>query len=244
MLTGQTMSSSPQPRLSQPENQDLSPSDFNAILAASAKFKSRSHATYHKTHLPELTALPQQSITTVLIGDSMLERLKSTGVSTRTGTLDRGFNAGVGGDKIENVLYRLGLGMATLLQDRGVRLWVVMVGTNNLSPKRGLRGDEIEKYGLLLQALLRIAPRSRVLCCEIFRRKDVAEGLVEESNALLREMIEVVNAGLEERRIEWLDAPTGVTMERLQDHVHLNKEGYRIWDEVLFKRIEEMQLLE
>lgn len=86
------------------------------------KFKARSHDTYLETHPPELKLKPTEPIEIVLIGDSILERLKTTGVHTRTAELLLSFNAGGGGDKTENVLFRLDLGMLSLLEERNVKL--------------------------------------------------------------------------------------------------------------------------
>lgn len=73
----------------------------------------------------------------------MLETLKTTGTSTKIAQLPCTFNAGVGGDKIENVLYRLGtLNMMSKLESHSARLVVVMVGTNNL--KKALKPKEVE----------------------------------------------------------------------------------------------------
>jgi hypothetical protein len=91
-----------------------------------AKFKQRSHSTHHSIHLPELNArlnldldLPTprtqcqwgrpdltntRPIWLVYLGNSMLERLKSIGLSTRLRLLCRKgctWNAGVGRDKNE-----------------------------------------------------------------------------------------------------------------------------------------------
>jgi len=106
------------------------PTKSQEALITQGKFKTRSHDTTLKTHIPELSKR-QGDFDIVLLGDSMLERLKTTGASTRLAHMERTFNAGVGGDKIENVLYRLGtLGMLDKLSERNVKLWVVMVGTN------------------------------------------------------------------------------------------------------------------
>ena len=43
----------------------------------------------------------------------------------------------VGGDKIENVLYRIKLGLLQLCKPLGVVLWVVHTGTNNLRVRTG-----------------------------------------------------------------------------------------------------------
>jgi lysophospholipase L1-like esterase len=219
------------------ENQDLSKLEFQKIIQAEMKYKARSHDTYQSTHIPELNAESKVDIDTVLIGDSMLERLKNTGRNTRLAQLPSSFNAGVGGDKIENVLYRLDLGLISQLETRNVKLWVVMIGTNNL--KKTLKKVEVERYRLLLQALLRISPTSRILCCEIFKRKDIQDCYVEESNRSIQGVIEQMNQNLGEK-IFWVEAPEGVTKERLVDHVHLDKEGYIIWDELLYAGVEEL----
>lgn len=175
----------------------------------------------------------------------MFERLKTTGLNTRISQLcsqphSTTFNAGVGGDKIENALYRLNLGLFdTLSKQRSeLKLCVVMIGTNNLNGKKPLRASEIGKYRLLLQALLRMSDReSKILCCEIFKRKDIKDKLLEESNKRLRELIGDLNARLGKERIGWIEAPEQISKERLEDHVHLDEEGYRIWDEVLYSHI-------
>lgn len=96
--------------------------DFRELIHDSMKSKSRSHDTHNEIHLPILSQNPALAFTTVLVGDSMIERLKTTGSSTRIARLPSSFNAGVGGDRIENVLYRLDLGLFASLQDRGIRV--------------------------------------------------------------------------------------------------------------------------
>ena len=254
-----------------PENQGLSKTEFKKLLQAEMKFKTRSHDTYHNTHAPELknrqaqllkasapniasigsssveniqtpspTYLPA-AIDTVLIGDSMLERLKTTGAHTQIAHLPSSFNAGVGGDKIENVLYRLDLGMMDLLEERNVKVWVVMVGTNNLKKTHHLLPVEVQSYRLLLQSLLYISPRSQIIACELFKRKDVGDQYVEESNELLRGMLNDFDKNLGiGQSIHWIEAPLGITKEHLVDHVHLNEEGYRIWDQTLYVKLQEL----
>jgi lysophospholipase L1-like esterase len=221
-----------------PENQGLSNPEIRTLFQASMKFKSRSHDTHHSTHLPELTSSASGSMNVVFIGDSMFERLKTTGINTKLASLPTSFNAGIGGDKIENVLYRLDLGLLDLLEKKNVKLWVVMVGTNNL--KKALKGVEVERYRLLLQALLRIAPKSRVFVCGVFRRKDIDDQFVESSNEMLRGLVDEMNGKLAAERLSWVEAPVGITKDRLADHVHLDEEGYKIWDETLYPKIEEL----
>lgn len=181
----------------------------------------------------------------------MFERLKTTGINTTlskacSGPQAKVFNAGVGGDKIENILYRLELGLFdhfSLYPQRKAELktCVVMVGTNNLSKKKVWKdgGVEGKAYRLLLEALVRMSnsEESRIFCCEIFRRRDVGDGIVEVGNSLLREVIRELNEGFGRERILWVERPREIGVERLEDHVHLDEEGYRVWDEELCRRI-------
>ena len=63
-------------------------------------------------------------------------------------------NLGVGGDKIQNVLYRMSLGLLDMLQPLPIKLWVIHVGSNNLSPQKGPLGPrEMSKLWLMIQAI-------------------------------------------------------------------------------------------
>ncbi|KAG0320342.1 hypothetical protein BGZ97_000261 [Linnemannia gamsii] len=156
-------------------------------------------------------------LSTVLIGDSMIERFKTTGASTGLAQLPGSFNAGCGGDKIENVLFRLDL-MYPLLQNcNSIKVWVVMVGTNNLR-KKGFRPTDVALYHLLLQALLRVAPGSKVLLCEMFQRQDIGDQYVDEANRMVRGMIDEMNRNLGEVRVVWSEAPEDFTKRMLEDH--------------------------
>ncbi|KAL5426942.1 hypothetical protein PMIN04_001664 [Paraphaeosphaeria minitans] len=151
-----------------------------------------------------LTTQPDLSNTSkikvIYLGNSMLERLKTTGTSTNLGRLAESgtvWNAGCGGDKTENVNFRLsdkGDGMYLPLEQHGhVKLWVIVSGTNNLPPKKPFRAAEAEAYRLLLQACVRIAPKSKVIACDMFYRKDIPDAILDESNAMLKTVVQETN---------------------------------------------------
>jgi len=253
----------------------MSDADFLTLLKKSSKFKQRSHDTHHTIHLPELNTrltlnldLPEppepspdddpfdpranltnkQNIEVVYLGNSMLERFKITGAATKLGRLGSegvAWNAGCGGDKNENVLYRLHEGLyqhLKLAQEEGrcdIKFFILASGTNNLHVKRGLRADDVESYRLLVQACLRIAPRCRVLACDLFNRKDVADELVDAGDEMLKGIVEEVDW---QGRVRWVEARGLLGLKLLADHVHLNEEGYSVWDEVLWRAVGEMGL--
>jgi hypothetical protein len=45
-----------------------------------------------------------------------------------------------------------------------------------------------------------------------------------------------------EGRVTWVEARGALGKEVLADHVHLDEEGYTVWDEVLWKIVGEMGL--
>ncbi|CZT06980.1 uncharacterized protein RAG0_12549 [Rhynchosporium agropyri] len=100
--------------------------------------------------------------------------------------------------------------------------------------------SDIDRWSIakMVQALLRIAPQSRILACGIFQRKDVDDGTMERANMMLKELAGEINKHLDGENVFWVDAPGGVKKEEhVVDHAHLNEEGYRIWDEVLYPKI-------
>jgi hypothetical protein len=219
---------------------DLTDAEFLAKLQSYARFKTRSRDTHHSTHVPELNlrlrlnaeiVSPQQQapsgdasqqnvpgpnltstspIHAVLLGNSMLERFKTTGLPISLCSLSTAFNVGVGGDKNENVIYQLTQGLYITLKSShsdpenkfcDIKLWVLASGTNNFHPKsqRAFTQKDVESWKLLLQVCLRMAPGSGVVACDVGFRSDVEDAVVEGSNAMLEKVVGEVNRELKER---------------------------------------------
>ena len=268
----------------------LSDAEFLERLRSFAKFKQRSHQTHYQVHVPELTARLQlyaplptpdkdvsplaadaptpnlsntSPITVVYLGNSMLERFKTSGITTDIGKLgDTGvaFNAGVGGDSNQNVAYRLTEGLYDMLKTAkkdvcDIKLWIVASGTNNLQKKRAFRKQDVESWRVLVEACLRIAPESTVLACDMSYRLDIPDEIVDQSNEMLREVVGEINGTLRaekehelqdyeaqterdrEDKVKWVDTRHMFIKNMLDDHVHLNEEGYWLWDFVLWPHV-------
>ncbi|KAH7122755.1 SGNH hydrolase-type esterase domain-containing protein [Dendryphion nanum] len=239
----------------QPTILSLPDDTFFPLLQIHSKPKPRSSTTYTTIHLPELNkrlslnlSLPNLTstspMTTIYIGNSMLERLKTTGSTTRLATYAQSWNAGCGGDKNENVLFRFDSGMYSILKtanpNKDIRVWVLASGTNNLHPKHGLREKDVQSWRVLVETCLRIAPRSRVVACDLFYRLDVGDEVVERANEMLERVVGEVNEELGEERVVWVCARGVVGKDMLVDHVHLDEKGYAVWDGVLWPVVEEL----
>lgn len=249
------------------ENQSLSLADLKILLKQHSKYKERSYQTSKEQHVPLLNKHPTEpqvvlfgssmfermKITanspdlqpwpsTTMLSDSALERIAASQQAPGLKRIDSVFNAGVGGDKIENMLYRLLgdanrklIGLIPIFSTRNVRFWIVQAGTNNLHSKHGHRDKDRGLLRLLLQTLLKIShAEATILFPEILYRKDIPDNLVDTANEKIRSLVTLMNTNLGREAIVFLPAPKEISKDmHLVDHVHLNLEGYRLWAESL-----------
>jgi GDSL-like Lipase/Acylhydrolase family len=175
---------------------NLSDPDFLSLLRTSGNYKERSYVTHDTVHAPALAENLSDPIWCLLLGDSMLERLKTTGAHTKMGQgrFPQIFNAGVGGDRIRNVLYRLGTkNLMGALQARGVKHAILQMGTNDLRPKRRLSTEALGQYALILEAVHRASPEAKVLVTGLLPRKDVNLAAIDASNQDLEQLVSGYN---------------------------------------------------
>lgn len=152
----------------------------------------------------------------VLLGHSFIERLKTTGKKTRIGSQPESecFNAGVGGDKTANVVYRGGdMGLLRSLKGLNPQVCVIILGANDKRKGGPIRtggknyalGDkEIETIRNILIAPLRTAPQSRILVRALTYRNDPSkietDSIIDESNTVYSRMVAEL-----QKEVEWLD---------------------------------------
>ncbi len=171
--------------------------EFMTLLRSASRYKQRSDQTHISVHEPLLSDVPPRPIWCLLLGDSMLERLQSSGAHTvlGQGQFPQIFNAGVGGDGIQNVLYRLDAkDLFRDLRSHGVKFAILQMGTNDLKPKRALHAELLRQYALVLETVHRAAPAVKVLVTGLMPRKDVDPGVVCQSNASLQQLVRDYNA--------------------------------------------------
>lgn len=196
-------------------------------------YKARSKTTAMQ-HLADLEKRGHE-VTVALLGDSMIERMTTTGgckslqswpsehmasdwaietMNTERGDADAAAiarlpgvaNFGCGGDKIQNVLYRVVgcqeadlKGLAEELQPStgrppNLKLWVIQVGTNNLHRKHGLKEADLNAFTILLKVLYCLSPGTKLLVTGLFYREDIPDHLVDRANVALRNIV----AGLDQ----------------------------------------------
>ncbi|KAM0340880.1 hypothetical protein ACHAPU_010296 [Fusarium lateritium] len=187
-------------------------------------FKRRSHITHYNTHIPLITGNPGQ-YTTALLGSSLFERFKTTGAQLSINTNPKILNLGVGGDKIQNVQYRINQGLVkTLEEHQQTKLIYLHMGGNNLN-KNGLRKQDIEAYGRLVKGLRSELPEATTVITALLVRRGLEIKVIDEANNGLREIADANGC----KFLPFGDQKGMMAM----DKVHLNLAGYIKWNEIL-----------
>lgn len=214
------------------------------LEVGTSNWKQRSHDTHLQQHVPEIVNTAKDSNEYLLIGDSMLERFKTTGSETRFASFPH-FNAGCGGDRVENLLYRCSMGLLeriALSQSNSLRVIVIHIGTNNVHKKRGLSDAQLDNFKILFYTILDVFPNTRVVSTGLFHRNDISSELMNRCNSAIEDTVACVNASLEKRslHIEFIPAPLINPDDHLEDGVHLNTTGYQVWSDHLCAKLEQI----
>lgn len=168
----------------------------------------------------------------VFIGDSITQGWEKEGAQVWQQNYARhhALALGFGGDRTENVLWRLQHGEVDGIDPK---VAVLLIGTNNTGHRRDFPAITAAGIARNLEELKKRLPRTRILLLAIFPRDAKADGP-------LRRLNEQVNARLpalaDGRQVFYLDlnkaflAPDGsLPANVMPDWLHPNEAGYAIW---------------
>ena len=177
-------------------------------------------------HEARVAAAKKGDIDVILIGDSITHYSERGEPYNHHFGTRKALNLGQGGDRTQNVLWRLQHGEVEGIQPKVAML---MIGTNNLG-----RGESPEDTVLGIQAILaelhQRLPNTKVLLCSIFPRDGEIMASVDKVNAELPALADgqrVIHTDLKEVFLN----PDGSLNASLYhtDKLHLSTEGYRAW---------------
>ena len=205
-----------------------------------SKFKKRTVET-HNYHLKSSARQNHKyPIKTLVIGSSLFERFHTTGRRHLHNLSKNGiFLAGVGGDCIENVWWRLRNGKLLERIEGNVEHVILMIGTNNIPRERNMK-----RLAAATAQMVRYIQESvpKVTVMELppkvepdYPKLDVPS-LIKEYNAALKKVVFKRNIA----RKWWV--PLALDEESAQpnpkmyvDNVHFSEEGYDVVAETLLK---------
>lgn len=194
---------------------------------------------YHM-HAADVGVAAKNHVDLLFIGDSITEGWPDALMQEFFGQYKTA-NFGIGGDRTENVLWRLQNGAVGQMNPSVISL---LVGVNNF----GLRGDTPEEVvaGItaVVEELQRRFPRSKIILHAVFPYK-------QEAASPEREAVKQVNAEIarlaNDPGIVFLDVGPALIMNNgdiapsvMPDFLHLSDHGYRLWAAELAPVVEEV----
>ncbi len=172
----------------------------------------------------------------VFIGDSITQGWENEGRQVWASHYARyhALNLGFGGDRTENLLWRLQHGALDGLAPRAV---VLMIGTNNTGHRA--ENPETTAAGIrrVLDEIRQRLPAAQVLLLAVFPREERADGPLRRLNARVNEIIGGYADG---RSVHYLNLgsalthPDGtVSRDVMPDLLHLSEKGHALWQRAM-----------
>ncbi len=180
---------------------------------------------YAAQHKAQCEAVLAQNPELVFIGDSITARWPATLLQETFGNY-RPVNLGVGGDRVQNVLWRV---LNGVLDQVRIKVIVLLIGTNNLS-NQFTPEEVVEGIDRLMKALQEKTPDSKILLLGILPRGD---SIRNPSNELVRQVNAKLALQADNQKVFFLDVghalvePDGsISKEVMPDKLHVALPGF------------------
>jgi lysophospholipase L1-like esterase len=193
-----------------------------------SRYKKRTHDTHMNRHLPYVKD-EKKHVDIVLLGTSHFERLVWFNADVRKQLPRKVFVAGVGGDRVEHILYRLeskdGLLYAFNQRKNKPKKIILLAGGNNLLSNYSSAdkpAEIVEKMKYVINYIRKELPDTYLEVWAIPRNEENSPE-IEEYNTLLEKMCE-------EEQVPFSKEVYKKTKQHpntiFHDGCHLSKEGY------------------
>jgi lysophospholipase L1-like esterase len=187
-------------------------------------------ASWQEKHEALRARAKKGGVEILFLGDSLTEGWRDNAVWRGRYVRRRAANFGVGGDTVENVLWRVENGEVLGIAPRVV---VLEIGTNNL----GLQGDGpdavAEKIAALVEGLRARLPGAKVLLLAVFPRGALPGSEMRANIARVNARIAKLDDGKAVRFLDLgprlMNADRSISKEIMPDLLHLSEKGYAIW---------------
>jgi lysophospholipase L1-like esterase len=191
-------------------------------------------AQWQETHA-EFSAIAAKGETDlVFLGDSITASARWSESWKKTFGAYRSANFGIGGDRTQNVLWRLDHGEIGALKPKVV---VLLIGTNNLGTTEHDIADTVRGVTAVVGKLHTAFPATRILVLGIFPRDEKSDsplrGKVQQINAALAKLDDGKAILVRDIGKVFLEPDGTLSTAVSQDHLHLTEEGLRRWAEAI-----------
>jgi len=197
---------------------------------------------WKQRHESFLARAKQGEVNIVFLGDSITQGWERRGKKVWQANFEplKAVNFGIGGDRTENILWRITEGGE--LRSIEPKLAVVMIGTNNT--KTNTAPEIVEGITAIVKELGKQKPNMKVLLLGIFPRSAKADDPLRQKIVAVNQEIARLHDG---KRVFFLDIGKRflqedgtLTEEIMPDLLHLSERGYEIWAEAIIERVREL----
>ena len=218
---------------------DLEPGPFGDLW-----WKNRFH-----NHLKQIEALKGGTVDLALVGDSIMHFWEKKHPDSWAILTNRysAINLGYGGDRTQDVLWRLSNGE---LDGYRAKVVMVMIGTNNNSARNSRPELVARGVARILEVIREKQPQAKIVLMPIFPRGSRAEWTIRYHDSAHRRNL-ATNPLLKKladgKTVFWLDfnsrltEPCGlVPWDIMNDAIHPTDKGYKIWMDALSPLLERL----
>lgn len=189
---------------------------------------------FMRNHASNLEKTKNKKFDVCFLGDSITAMWPGDVFQKHFGKIST-VNFGIGGDRTENVLWRLDRGELTGTSPKVI---VLLIGTNNM----GFNSAEEIAAGVaaVVTNLRTKLPKTKILLVGIFPKKDAPLAKIAATNAILAKLDDGATIRYRDMGAQFLDQEGKLRTGILSDSVHLTKQGYEIWGEAMAPLLAEM----
>lgn len=173
------------------------------------------------------------------VGDSITARWRGNETWTKHWGSYRAVNMGIGGDRTQNVLWRLQNGE---LDGYKAKVFVVMIGTNNLWGKNAKPEEAAAGVKAILDLIQAKQPQAKILLMSVLPTGEKPNP-GRELRAALNKIIRNYAGGSIQYIDVWgkfLESDGTISKEVMHDFLHLGSKGFDIWAEAISGKVKEL----
>jgi len=173
------------------------------------------------------------------VGDSITARWRGGENWEKHWGSYRAVNMGIGGDRTQNVLWRLQNGE---LDGCKAKLFVVMIGTNNLFDNKTEPADAAAGIKAIIDLIQTKQPQAKILLLGIFPRGEKPNPGRDKIAATNELILKYQGGAVHYMDIsaKFLEPDGSISMEVMHDSLHLAAKGYDIWAEAIGDKVKEL----
>ena len=180
-------------------------------------------------------------IDVAFVGDSITARWRGGENWTKHWGTYRAVNMGIGGDRTENVLWRLQNGE---LDGYKAKLFVLLIGTNN-TDKKTEPADIAAGIKAIIELIQSKQPQAKILLLGIFPRGEKASPnpgreKITATNKLISQFQDGDKVHYLDISAKFLQPDGTISKEVMGDFLHLAPKGFDIWADAISGKVKEL----